>query len=219
MSPDEFIGWLQRIANSPADERRALERQLVDEVRAEPFLTYLISTWQKDGRILFQSYMFALNSVLAASEVAEADKFEALREAEDFAALMIALRQAEHGLVPRVLAFRLAADALFAGLNASLTPQLARMQKEWQREKQRRAAKKGGEKRRRERRWVEPATEQAKKIRQANPTLSQEDVAAKIVEQLRRSGVEVPGARRVIAHVSELEKGGVIPKRAGSFPK
>jgi hypothetical protein len=209
---------LRLISEASYSDRDDLVRRFAEDLReSNPKLADNVRKWTQDGSILAGAYFSILELAHERADLGEGDKVEALDDARDFAALLQTFRGAAHGLVHRELAFRLAMNALFAGLRAGVTPeQIQKMHERWFATKQQLSGKRSGESRRRNRHWVTHAAKLAKEIRAKDPSSSQDDVASEITFGWKIREIKVPGHRQLVRLISELERSEELPTRTGS---
>jgi hypothetical protein len=118
------------------------------------------------------------------------------------------------------MAFDLAMNALFAGLRAGFTPEeIRKLKAHWKSEDRREIGRKSEPRRKaKSQEWRARASDLAKAIWAKNNTLSQEDLADKIIHNWGRNP-GCPGRRSLVKLISRLQKIGELPQGAGKLRK
>jgi len=199
--PDECETFLRRIdAELP-------------EGHPKIFDTLVEAYWS--GSPLLYLFQNALKMVSERGDLNEADKEMAMSDAEEFWALFNGFREAQH--VPRGLVFQFASLALLTGLQAGLSSEEVRkLCAGLPAELGAQGGKMSGEARRQRIQWKTYVANKAPSLRSKNPTLSQEDLADKIIQKATKEKIEIVGRRQVVEYLSELERTGQLPRRSGS---
>jgi hypothetical protein len=181
VNEDDLQDRLRRISAAPFADRDELLRQLGRDIN--PALKDKIRSWKQKGWLLWGAFEGVLSSALERNDISEDEKTEAVEEGYEVIAAIKTFSQAESGLVPRQMAFDLAMNALFAGLRAGFTPEeIRKLKAHWKFEDRREIGRKSEPRRKaKSQEWRARASDLAKAIWAKNNTLSQEDLADKII--------------------------------------
>jgi hypothetical protein len=116
---------LERVSGSPAGERENLTRDFAKRLRDKsPETAAMIWQARSDGTLLCKLSEFALKSALGRPDLSVGEKLTAFADAGDFRdAFEAVYKHSLRGVCPLPLAFDLAFDALFVGLNAGAPPE------------------------------------------------------------------------------------------------